>query len=948
MARKRLNARKFAPKQGQWHSVDRQTIQELSSTGRHQECLQACQQLLQSEPENPLPWKYAGKSLLALGQFEKALQCLSKAHQLNANDPEIAKDIGNSHLRLGNVGNAEKWYKISIDIDNNYAPSINNIANIEKQRGNHEKAIELFKKAIQADPLMIQPYLGTATAYLSLDDLKQAEFFATKAKNINTNQPGIWEIMGVIHQAKGSIDKAIEDYERELAINPSSISSLVNIGTLLFEKGQKDKGTQFLKKAAIVNPSEKNLTLLAYSYQSDNKLNEAINIYRQLIDNKSSNKDIHYNLGLCLLGSGKNNEAIDAFRTTIEIDNSLIPAWGNLGKALMNEGRNEEALTATKKVLELDPNNPIALMNMGNMYKYLGNLNEALLCTEKSIEAEPRNADAHISLGNIYKQLGKHEKALISTYKCIEIDPTRHDAYINLGSIYNEHGQYDQALDSTLKAIAIKPNDSDALNNLGSIYKNLYKFEEAMVSTKKSLAINPDNPDSHLNLGSIYRDMGEFDKALKSTIKSLELKPDQPIAYMNLGSIYKDIGKLDEALTSTLKSLELKPNNSDGYMNLGCIYQDLGELEKALSSSLKSLELKPNNPSALMNLGSIYNDLGMLDKALASTLKSLELNPDSPTTLMNLGMTYETLNELEQAFESYTRSASLIIKYKEQSSLTSMISAITVLLQMNRLDEAKELLSKSVYLTTHESIALRTISNKNKKHNDAYISYLRKLIPSIPSLETQSESKILHLGESHCLTFTNQSIRFQGKDCTVEPSLVKGAKAFHLSEGSKVNLQKIGFEERLKQNLGNYEYIFLSFGEIDCREDEGILTYCKRSDKKIQDVTRMTASNYFEWTITSLSGYKEKLVYFGTPAPFRVHLSNSKSMRQNEQRRLIIKLFNSTLAVKCQKSGVKFIDVYKLTVGKDGYNNNEWMIDSFHLRPQALTQLIAPFKEKLI
>ena len=82
--------------------MDQQTIQELSSTGRHQECLQACQQLLQSEPENPLPWKYAGKSLLALGQLEKAQQCLIKAHQLDNKDPETIKDIGNTFLSLGN------------------------------------------------------------------------------------------------------------------------------------------------------------------------------------------------------------------------------------------------------------------------------------------------------------------------------------------------------------------------------------------------------------------------------------------------------------------------------------------------------------------------------------------------------------------------------------------------------------------------------------------------------------------------------------------------------------------------------------------------------------------------------------------------------------------------------------------------------------------------------
>ena len=74
---------------------DLATILELSATGRNQECLQACQHALQVNPGETYAYKYAGKSLLALGQFEKAQQCLVKAHQLDGNDPEIVKDIGN-------------------------------------------------------------------------------------------------------------------------------------------------------------------------------------------------------------------------------------------------------------------------------------------------------------------------------------------------------------------------------------------------------------------------------------------------------------------------------------------------------------------------------------------------------------------------------------------------------------------------------------------------------------------------------------------------------------------------------------------------------------------------------------------------------------------------------------------------------------------------------------
>ena len=91
--------------------MDLATIQELSATGRHQECLQACQNALQSNPEETYAYKYAGKSLLALGQFQKAQQCLLKSHQLDGDDPEIAKDIGNIFLDLGNKETALQWYQ---------------------------------------------------------------------------------------------------------------------------------------------------------------------------------------------------------------------------------------------------------------------------------------------------------------------------------------------------------------------------------------------------------------------------------------------------------------------------------------------------------------------------------------------------------------------------------------------------------------------------------------------------------------------------------------------------------------------------------------------------------------------------------------------------------------------------------------------------------------------
>ena len=385
--------------------TDLAAIQELSAAGRHQDCLQACQNALQANPEETFAYKYAGKSLLALGQFEKAQQCLVKAHQLDGSDPEIVKDIGNIFLNLGNQNTALGWYEKALEINNNYAPAFNNIANLKRQSGNHQEAIDLFKQAIQADPKLIQAYVGAAASFLALGDLDQAESFSAQALEINKHTPGINEILGIIFQNKSKPEQAIEYYQKELEVNPNASNSLLNLGLLLLQKGQTAAAVESLAKASTLAPSEQCSLLLAQAYQSLGQFKEAIIEYKKLDIDQVKNKIIPFNLGLCLLNTGNNIDAIEAFKVAIQLDESFIPAWGNLGNALKGEGRLKEAIQATQKVLALDLDNPTAHMNLGGIYKELGQLDQALAATLKSLELKADNPGALNNLKGFIDQL---------------------------------------------------------------------------------------------------------------------------------------------------------------------------------------------------------------------------------------------------------------------------------------------------------------------------------------------------------------------------------------------------------------------------------------------------------------------------------------------------------------------------------------------------------------
>ena len=230
-------------------------IHELSSTGRHQECLQACQHVIQSEPENPLPWKYAGKSLLALRQFRKAQQYLSKAHQLNNKDPEILKDIGNTFIALENDKEATKFYEAALSIDKDYAPVINNLGLIAKCKGNFAAAVELITKARDLDQSYAPYHINLGIIHKELGDLDQALSSTLKSLELKPNNPDALTNLGAIYKDLGNLDQALSSTLKSLELNPDNATAHMNLGGIHKDLGNIDKALSSTLKSLELKPN---------------------------------------------------------------------------------------------------------------------------------------------------------------------------------------------------------------------------------------------------------------------------------------------------------------------------------------------------------------------------------------------------------------------------------------------------------------------------------------------------------------------------------------------------------------------------------------------------------------------------------------------------------------------------------------------------------------------
>ena len=115
-----------------------------------------------------------------------------------------------------------------------------------------------------------------------------------------------------------------------------------------------------------------------------------------------------------------------------------------------------------------------------------------------------------------------------------------------------------------------------------------------------------------------------------------------------------------------------------------------GELRKASRSIDKALSMAEQVPRSHTLKGRILFEMGELDKALGSFARAIEIDPAYAEAHYFAGIVYERLMLPEEAFQSYSAAS-----VHDKNNAQYVIASAEMLIQMERLDEASALLSKS-------------------------------------------------------------------------------------------------------------------------------------------------------------------------------------------------------------------------------------------------------------
>lgn len=337
-------------------------------------------------------------------------------------------------------------------------------------------------------------------------------------------------------------------------------------------------------------------------------------------------------------------------------------------------------------------------LEKGDNQKAIEYCDEALAMTPGNYEALNLKAIALRGSGQV--------EAAIELYQGILKDrPGQFRVLYNLGIAFGRLDRLTEAEETYLKVLAARPDFIEAHNNLGEIYLRQNRLEEAEREFRRAIEIHREFALAYANLAEVYLRKNNLEQAENCVEEALAIDPEMTTTHNIKGNILRKAGRLEEAIKAYKKALEKNPENQKALYNLGLAEVDLNRPEEARKYFLKAIEVDRRYAEAYTGLGLSYLQEKNWDEAIKNFLLARELGYRSPVLNVNLSYAFLARKDWPAA------EAEAKLAINEQPDLALAYNNLGVALaQQNRLEEAREALSRALELNPFERDAVLNLA----------------------------------------------------------------------------------------------------------------------------------------------------------------------------------------------------------------------------------------------
>ena len=327
---------------------------------------------------------------------------------------------------------------------------------------NIERAINLFNKAIELDPEYAQAYAGLGEAYRRMyDETRDSEWvdlaiqYSERAKEINNELPAVHVTLGMIQQATGRYDKAVNSFRRALELDSVNADAYRGLARAYVQLGSIDQAEETYKRSIRLRPTYwAGYNQLGGFYYGQGKYTEAVQQYEKVIELIPNSSLGYSNLGAMYYYLEEYPKAIELFNRAAEIE-PRYDIWANLATLhYYHESNFEEAAKMYENALSISDHNHRVWGYLASASYWAGRdsltvkeyYQKALTLAREEKRVNPRDAELLVNIASYQTALGDLSEARQNLTYALELAPENISVICNAGIAYEKLGDRDRAL----------------------------------------------------------------------------------------------------------------------------------------------------------------------------------------------------------------------------------------------------------------------------------------------------------------------------------------------------------------------------------------------------------------------------------------------------------------------------------------------------------------------
>lgn len=217
-------------------------------------------------------------------------------------------------------------------------------------------ALKTMQRAAALYPDSIRTKLKLSEFQLILKQYDGAMHTLDDIMKIRPGDPEALFMLGMVFRDQGKTEQAIGAFQSAVERNPDMVEAWVILGDLM-DRTHNPRALQYFDNAIRVDPTNvEALHAKAYYLQNNDKIDEAIDIYKQIHLINPQYPEAYLNIAILQLYRDSVDAAMKELTILKGIDPTNAAAWFYIGKAHQFNGEKEEAKASFEQALKLDPN----------------------------------------------------------------------------------------------------------------------------------------------------------------------------------------------------------------------------------------------------------------------------------------------------------------------------------------------------------------------------------------------------------------------------------------------------------------------------------------------------------------------------------------------------------------------------------------------------------------